>query len=63
MAGDHRTYFEERAEAQLALAQAATDARAVQAHYELATAYLDRVHADEPLTVASAAAEGAGVPA
>jgi len=38
-------YFERRAEAQIALAQRSTDSRAVQAHYELATHYLDRVYA------------------
>jgi hypothetical protein len=37
-------YFERRAEAEIALAQRARHVRAVQAHYELATAYLDRIY-------------------
>lgn len=39
-------YLEQRAEAQLELAQTATDPRAVQAHYDLATAYLERIHGE-----------------
>ena len=41
-------YIERRAEAQIALAQQANHQAAVQAHYELASAYLDRIHGDEP---------------
>ncbi len=41
------SYFEQRAEAELQLACQAKDARAVQAHYQLATAYLDRIHSPE----------------
>jgi hypothetical protein len=39
-------YLEQRAEAQLELARTATDPRVVQAHYELATAYLERIHGE-----------------
>jgi hypothetical protein len=40
-------YLERRAEAEIALAQRATDERVVKAHYELATHYLDRLHGDD----------------
>jgi hypothetical protein len=46
MSHDDQDYYERRAEAELALAQAARHARAVEAHYELASAYLDRIHGD-----------------
>jgi hypothetical protein len=48
MSREEQEYFERRAEAELMLAQAAEHKRAVQAHYELASAYLDRIHGDEP---------------
>ena len=48
MSPDELAYFESRAEAEIALAQQAGHARAVRAHYELAAAYLDRIHGDEP---------------
>ena len=48
MSQEEREYYERRAEAELALAQAAAHRRVVQAHYELASAYLDRVHGDRP---------------
>jgi hypothetical protein len=48
MSHEEQEYFERRAEAELALAQQAEHGRAVQAHYELASAYLDRIHGDEP---------------
>ena len=48
MSQEEREYYERRAEAEIALAQAADHRRAVQAHYELAAAYLDRIHGDEP---------------
>jgi hypothetical protein len=38
------SYFEERAEEELELAQRATHPKAVKAHYDLAGFYLDRVH-------------------
>lgn len=44
MSPDELAYFERRAEAEIALAQEARHARAVKAHYELASAYLDRIH-------------------
>ena len=47
MAADELAYFEQRAEAEIALAQRAEDARAVQAHYELASAYLDRIYGED----------------
>ena len=48
MSQEDREYYERRAEAELALAQAAANGEAVQAHYELASAYLDRIHGDAP---------------
>jgi hypothetical protein len=48
MSHDDVQYYERRAEAELELARTASDKRAVQAHYELASAYLDRIHGDEP---------------
>ena len=48
MSQEEREYYERRAEAELELAQSAANGRAVQAHYELASAYLDRIHGDEP---------------
>ena len=41
---DDILYFERRAEEEIALAQAAVTAHAVQAHYRLATLYLDRIY-------------------
>jgi hypothetical protein len=49
MSGDDTAYFERRAEHEIELAQRATHARAVQAHYQLASAYLDRIHGDTPV--------------
>ena len=48
MSPDEQAYFERRAEAEIALAQAARHAAVVRAHYELASAYLDRIHGDRP---------------
>lgn len=48
MSHEEQEYFERRAKAELALAQAAANGRAVQAHYELASAYLDRIHGETP---------------
>ena len=39
-------YFERRAEDQIALAQQASCTEAVQAHYQLASAYLDRIYGE-----------------
>ena len=44
MSCDDVEYFERRAEAELELARAASHRKVVQAHYELASAYLDRIH-------------------
>ncbi|WP_165357165.1 hypothetical protein [Sphingosinicella sp. CPCC 101087] len=41
---DDLNYYEQRAEAEIEMAQRAHDSRAVQAHYRLATIYLDRIH-------------------
>jgi len=48
MSHEEREYFERRAEAEIELARSAQHRRAVQAHYELASAYLDRIHGDSP---------------
>ena len=48
MSYEDADYFQRRAEAEIELAQQAQHQRAVQAHYELASAYLDRIHGDEP---------------
>lgn len=42
-------YFEHRAEDHVALAQKSMNSQAVQAHYELASAYLDRIYGDSEL--------------
>lgn len=49
MSGDDIIYFQDRAEAEIALAQRAGHVRAVQAHYQLASAYLDRIHGEVPV--------------
>ena len=48
MSHDELQYYERRAEAEIALAQQARHKAAVQAHYQLASAYLDRIHGDAP---------------
>jgi hypothetical protein len=48
MSPDEVAYYESRAEAEIALAQQAQHAHVVRAHYELAAAYLDRIHGDSP---------------
>lgn len=48
---DDKDYFERRAETEIELAQHATHARAVNAHYQMASAYLDRIHGDTPRPV------------
>jgi hypothetical protein len=48
MSREEQEYYERRAEAELTLAQSSEHRRAVQAHYELASAYLDRIHGDAP---------------
>lgn len=41
-------YYEKRAEMEIEMASQSESPAAVQAHYELATAYLDRIHGDAP---------------
>ena len=48
MSQEEQEYYQRRAEAELSLAQAAAHRRAVQAHYELAAAYLERIHGEAP---------------
>ncbi|HZG10348.1 MAG TPA: hypothetical protein VEZ70_15365 [Allosphingosinicella sp.] len=48
MSHEEAEYWERRAEAEIALAQQASHQAAVRAHYELASAYLDRIHGDTP---------------
>jgi hypothetical protein len=46
MSPEELAYFEQRAEAEIELARRADHVRVVQAHYELATAYLERIHGE-----------------
>jgi hypothetical protein len=48
MSRDEVNYYQSRAEIEIEMAQRAEHARAVQAHYQLASAYLDRIHGDAP---------------
>ncbi len=48
MPRDEMEYYQSRAEAEIELAQQASHIKAVQAHYQLASAYLDLVHGDRP---------------
>lgn len=49
MSGEDTAYFQRRAENEIELAQRASHARAVQAHYQLASAHLDRIHGETPV--------------
>lgn len=49
MSREELDYYERRAETEIKLAQHARHARAVQAHYEMASAYLDRIHGENPV--------------
>ena len=49
MSREELDYYQRRAEDEIELAQRADNARAVQAHYQLASAYLDRIHGDDPV--------------
>ena len=49
MPREEMEYYQSRAEAEIALAQQASHSRAVQAHYQLASAYLDMVHGETPV--------------
>ena len=46
MSREELDYYERRAEAEIQLAQTARHVRAVQAHYQMASAYLDRIHGE-----------------
>jgi len=48
MSTDDLDYYERRAEEHIEAAQQADHAHVVKAHYELASAYLDRIHGDAP---------------
>ena len=48
MATNDVDYYEHRAEHEIEMAQRARDSRAVQAHYELANAYLDKIYGEAP---------------
>jgi hypothetical protein len=48
MPRDEIEYYQTRAEAEIALAQQASHSKAVQAHYQLAAAYLDMIHGETP---------------
>jgi hypothetical protein len=50
MSPEEVAYFERRAEAEIAAAQRAHHARVVKAHYDLASAYLDRIHGELPVS-------------
>ena len=40
-------YYERRAEAEIELARQSQSTEAVQAHYQLATAYLDKIYGED----------------
>lgn len=48
MSRDDLDYYQRRAEAEIDLAQRARHKLAVQAHYQMASAYLDLIHGTEP---------------
>lgn len=48
MAADDVEYLEQRAEAEIRMAQQATHVRVAQAHFQMANAYLDRIHGENP---------------
>ena len=48
MSHEEQDYYQRRAEAEIALAQEARHQAVVRAHYELASAYLDRIHGETP---------------
>ena len=48
MSRNEMDYLQSRAEAEIELAQRAQNAHAVRAHYELASAYLDRIYGNSP---------------
>ena len=56
MSPEELAYLEERAEAEIQMAQRASHVRVVQAHYELANAYLDRIHGETGVPESDSAA-------
>ena len=48
MSHEEQDYYQRRAEEEIELAQQARHFAVVQAHYQLASAYLDRIHGDLP---------------
>ncbi|HEY0627573.1 MAG TPA: hypothetical protein VGD10_12715 [Allosphingosinicella sp.] len=44
MSHEDVNYYEQRAEAEIEMAQRSKSTPAVQAHYQLATAYLDKIY-------------------
>jgi hypothetical protein len=48
MSREEVDYYQRRAEAEIELAQRANCPQVVQAHYELASAYLNIIHGDNP---------------
>jgi len=54
MSTDELDYYERRAEEHIEAAQQSRHAHVVKAHYELASAYLDRIHGDNPKPVPNA---------
>ena len=48
MSHEEADYYQRRAETEVALAQQASHQAVVRVHYELASAYLDRIHGDAP---------------
>lgn len=48
MSREEMDYYERRAEAEIEMAQRASHVRAVQAHYEMAAAYLERIYGEGP---------------
>jgi len=49
MSEDDKDYFERRAEAEIAMACGSGETVAVQAHYALACAYLDKIYSETEL--------------
>jgi len=49
MSHEDVNYYERRAEAEIELAQRSQSTKAVQAHYQLATAYLDKIYGEGEL--------------
>ena len=47
MSHEDVNYYERRAEAEIELAQQSANRHAVQAHYQLATFYLDKIYGED----------------